>query len=208
MKTKYVVVVLGLCINAARADISCDSGTCLSKFNCYESISINDGAPRGNGFICENAGDGTSTCSCTLNGSTKQYPMYCQTSVDCISGYICNGYWECVPDANTSCPPGDWQVFSDFDEGYQIRELQMMEDWGCDSSGQYELRCNAGYYGTPEWPEDEDPIGCSMCPPLGGTLANSATGATKKNQCYIPANTKLMDDSGVFEYTSNCFYSN
>lgn len=218
MKTKYILsgLLASLCINTSNAkmigDIECDSGTCISEYNCYDSIpgtADYGGSLRGAGLLCDAAGDGSSTCSCEFDGNTTEYPMYCEVSDNCYSGYVCDGHWECVLADDDTCPPGEWELFSEYDEGYQKRELQTYGKYGtCTPNGTYELRCNDGYWGTAEQPEDEDPTGCTMCPPFGGALANSTAGAnTDITSCYMPANTQIKDETGTFIYTSDCFYS-
>ena len=66
-----------------------------------------------------------------------------------------------------------------------------------------EYRCAAGYYGTPTSLSD----GCYRCPSSGVVYGTSAAGSTEITSCYMPSETSMTDDSGTFQFTSDCYYS-
>lgn len=68
----------------------------------------------------------------------------------------------------------------------------------------YIYYCAQGYYGeSGPWYDISD-FTCAQCP-NGGTTADY--NANDISACYVPAGTKSDDDTGYFEFTENCFYS-
>ena len=60
--------------------------------------------------------------------------------------------------------------------------------------------CRAGYYGD----AGNNGRNCTKCPG-GGT---SAAGSTSITDCYMSSGSTGSDATGMFIYTSNCYYSN
>jgi len=222
MKTKILIGVgclLGLFDNAMGAwcdsvKTCCDSGTCITN-GCYETVPAAQ-TLRGNGFICENVRP-NSTCTCTKDGSTTVYPMYCQTNVDCAPGYKCGANWECVwddsdnedlecrVDEDCEYKADPWEEA--YDPGFQVRTHLGCDDV-CVETRFQDVRCIAGYWGQPDTPTEDDPMGCYPCPTLLGYAGLSINGAQYQTQCYIAEGQSLTDNTGTFEFTSDCYYTN
>ena len=58
--------------------------------------------------------------------------------------------------------------------------------------------CKSGDYGIP------GSSGCTSCPSPG----TSGIGTTSIGNCYIPTNKSYTDETGTYEYTSPCYYTN
>ena len=82
--------------------------------------------------------------------------------------------------------------------------------------GEVQNRCASGYYGQG--------VDCEPCPdapdsavetsdglllvlsPISSDVADSSPFATTINDCYMMARRSRQDDTGVWEYSSNCYY--
>ncbi len=91
----------------------------------------------------------------------------------------------------------------------------------CTTDMRYTCTCNSGY--IPYYPSEQcecvttcpagqygDGVTCTACPfpgtsQSGTNFTNIANNAEKRN-CYIPKNTSVTDESGTYEFTSNCNY--
>lgn len=76
--------------------------------------------------------------------------------------------------------------------------------YSCSGSSSYEYGCAAGYYQTGA---SGGTITCSECPSLGTLKGTSAEGSTDITACYLPANKDGTDNTGTFQFTSNCYYT-
>lgn len=78
-------------------------------------------------------------------------------------------------------------------------------DGSCTSVYTYE--CGCGRYGTFYYADECDTAtgdaSCKACPDGGKTDAYG----TKISDCYLPTGTEMSDESGTYEFTSNCHYS-
>lgn len=78
-------------------------------------------------------------------------------------------------------------------------------DGSCTSVYTYE--CGCGRYGTFYYADECDTAtgdaSCKACPDGGKTDAYG----TKISDCYLPTGTEISDESGTYEFTSNCHYS-
>ena len=62
-----------------------------------------------------------------------------------------------------------------------------------------DCKCNKGYY--------KNGASCERCPSIGNVYGTTETsGATSINQCYMPLNTDIEDETGTFDFTSDCYY--
>lgn len=67
--------------------------------------------------------------------------------------------------------------------------------------------CKAGYY--------KNGTSCAHCPGseeggagIGETWGSSSAGATNITQCYIEAWQEICDDTGCFDFTKDCYWTN
>lgn len=85
--------------------------------------------------------------------------------------------------------------------GYQVRTVKTCNCNTCKSES--EFRCAKGYYGTPTTVG----AGCTRCPTLGDKNGTTeSAGTTGINACIFPANTAVSDDTGTYEFTTDCQY--
>lgn len=84
-------------------------------------------------------------------------------------------------------------------------------------------RCADGYYttdttlslGLPDGTTDNSSIKCTACPQaeddtafwIAAPYVASKAGLASLADCYIKANSPISNDSGTYEYTSNCMYT-
>jgi len=114
---------------------------------------------------------------------------------------------QCIVDADCEEYTDAWEEA--YDPGYQVRA-----HWACDElytcfgTHAQDVRCIAGYWGQPDTPTEDDPMGCYPCPTLGGYAGLSINGAQYQTQCYIAAGAKVTDNTGTFELISDCYYTN
>jgi len=139
-------------------------------------------------------------CGQFLSEYTCDKPSLCTTSQSSCTPQAC----ECTKkqqECPEECPSTSWGAH---DTGYQKR---------CNTNTyQCEYRCAAGYYGS----STDGTSGCESCPTYlassGISLkpsvhnGSSIAGATQKNQCYIPTNTKFNETKGSGIYSDNCYY--
>ncbi|MBQ8294335.1 MAG: hypothetical protein IJX89_03040 [Alphaproteobacteria bacterium] len=108
---------------------------------------------------------------------------------------------ECEEDSD--CEPS--VLLEITDEG---KVLMQAEGWcggdmKCEWDSEY-YYCARGYYGEyGPWMDISD-FTCAQCP-NGGTTVDYY--ASSISECYVSAGTKFDDDTGTYEFTENCFYS-
>ena len=172
---------------------------------------------------------------CPAPGGT--YGCYCNTTTtyECAAGYY--GYPTSASSTCSKCPDGTWSargtqtvggcvsggntdvgdvlditicptmsnVWTDVETGYQAMYSQLSNPklgLPC------KVRCAPGYYGTATWtPETATLSGCAKCPTSGGIAASSEAGSTDITNCYIPAGTSFTGSTGIWSYTSNCYWT-
>lgn len=121
-------------------------------------------------------------------------PFYCNADTG-ITECRC----ECA--GCTDCDTIEWANITGR-AGYQIRTVATCNCSTCTKKTEY--RCAAGYYGS----TSNGVSGCTKCTALGTTAANSSAGSSLQTSCYIPSRTNISDTSGVYQFTSNCYYKN
>ena len=82
----------------------------------------------------------------------------------------------------------------------------------CSNVATPDISCHAGYYLVSKGNSISGYTKtCEQCPPLGlgdnPVLGRSAYGSTSITQCYIPLNTDILDATGTYLFTSDCYYS-
>jgi len=102
-------------------------------------------------------------------------------------------------------------------EKYGSKEYEVCDELDyCYPAWQY--TCNQGYYGAPKYTAQSnfDYDDCTRCPAIEGTtiygvVSANADGHGYDNysikKCYIPKDTEISDETGVYIFTENCAYS-
>lgn len=146
------------------------------------------------------------------------------TGITCQTGQVCcyynnaGGCMKCA--AAGSCPTCTCPLNTDNDpticsstewtangtEGTYHRCLQVQSNAALEICG-CQYSCMPGYYMTYDATAAKNI--CVRCPSINGvygtTVDHNINGITS---CYIPTGTSLSDDTGTFEFTSQCNYTN
>jgi len=108
----------------------------------------------------------------------------------------------------------DWVATT---EKYGYKEYEICDELdSCYPAYQY--KCNQGYYGTPKYTAQSnfDYDGCTRCPAIEGTTIYGVVSTNIDEggydnysiiKCYIPKDTEINDETGVYTFTENCAYS-
>jgi len=137
-----------------------------------------------------------STIPCVLSGTVSGSTDYRVCSYKSLSANPCQA-------CNCKTSTGSWQTAGN----HVVRQLRVSTTAGqysCSANSSYYYGCSAGYY---QYTGSGSGIVCADCPSSGGVPGTNAEGTTDITTCYIPANTKLTDDTGRFVYTGNCYYT-
>lgn len=148
------------------------------------------------------------TCTCPGYGHSVGYidiptgkcMVTCSQACSTLDGCHCskvsyNGYWYYC---DCSAYPGHGKYCETCLPGYyavrRIMETKTQEIYNC-------YPCPKGTY--------KSVIGtapsCTKCPNGGTTLT---TGATSINDCLYPKNENYEDNTGIYIYTEDCYYTN
>lgn len=109
----------------------------------------------------------------------------------------------------------DWQPAGQGDNLYVIegRATPYITDpmtAHCDCGVLTEYRCASGYWGRPT----NTTSGCTKCLSMRNHVDTtdvpglSSAGSTSITQCYMRANVRLRDNTGIFQFTQPCYYTN
>ncbi|MBN1325104.1 MAG: hypothetical protein JW974_02710 [Alphaproteobacteria bacterium] len=165
-------------------------------------------------WVCDGGGTSYETCNTCQSGFTKTL----------ISGLGCSNVYNCIENCTgcTNCTDIGWTAYN---AGYERYTDKTCVCNTCNIT--YSYRCSAGYYGTSN---SIGTSGCIVCPanatcpggnastffcisgyykngtvcticPSGGS---SLPGSTSITSCNISSGD---DESGIFEYDPNCYYS-
>jgi hypothetical protein len=178
-------------------------------------------------ILCDNANSGSGeveTCMSSLQhptcdgGTTTPYMVVgiCDTGTTLISD-------RCIPNANQTSMKGGQYCYTcrpcngcstdcaanttawglTGTAGYETRTAGYCYCESCRSRVEY--RCTTLYYGT----STDGKTGCKSCRiETGNDDAMSSPGTTEKTGCYLPPRTNpYNDDTGSFQYTQNCNWS-
>ncbi len=147
-------------------------------------LMLANGAYCNNGDMkCVDGGslDSNNRCYKFING---QYYYYDATDEDYFKS--------CSRDSD--CAAGNWGTSGSYQMRYKAK---------CDMNrtvcvlGDPEYRCAPNYYGTG--------TNCTSCK-NSHSAAVSIAGSTSINNCYIPANARISDDTGTYTFMSDCYY--
>lgn len=129
----------------------------------------------------------------------------CGVSFTTTTRNICTCGTQC-----DSCGAGITPLWFSPETGYQSQiEYSCGLTTECECTQSTKYRCDAGYYGTASYSQLTGYRGCTRCPSSGGVYGTSTAGnGTEITSCYIPTTSTLTDDTGSYQYTSNCYYSN
>lgn len=205
MKKYFIIGTALMCAlvayDAYAANVNCMSSSCGNSG--YTEIDL-----------VSNCASKTSICY----GNNKYYS--CTT---CLSGYTrtamstgpmmgcsntgtyytckinCTGCSDCTSDAS-------WSAIGN---GYQRKTTRTCNCNTCIETHSYQ--CGPGYYGS----SSNGTSGCERCPgsKAGGAgdgepWGYSIAGATSITQCYIEAWMEICDDTGCFDFTDDCYWTN
>lgn len=146
------------------------------------------------------------SCSNCPSGLTRVERSVSVPGCDKVSYYDCVSSCTECPD----CESEDWKPYSSsgttvFITGYERKVTATCIYSTCTCSKRTQYRCAGGYYGS----SLNGTSGCSLCPGnsygevliRGGSVAGSNTDMT---DCYV---TSGGDESGLYSYTQNCYYT-
>ena len=138
-------------------------------------------------------------CTACKSGTGTELTNRGFTSSVCETTYL---YQDCTtpcPDCTDCTSDTSW---SSGNIGYQKKVSRTCSCGTCVETPSY--RCAAGYYGS----SSNGTSGCTRCPSSGGVYGTSAAGSTAITSCYIPSGTSMTDDTGTYQFTSSCYYTN
>lgn len=102
-----------------------------------------------------------------------------------------------------NCAPEEWTVTA---IGHERRRDNYCSGNLCLS--RLQRRCAEVWYGVPK---AVGTSGCQMCPKIGDvvalTIPPETGGEVGIDECFLPKETTLSDNTGDFEYTQNCYYT-
>lgn len=191
-----------------------NSNKCKFKFSTSNNTDI-DNAVLG--------GDTCKSLSTYTILSSNGVPYACASDSDCDSanGWVCRnisptyGVGICTQTgcgSNCVVGTGDWYTANSYPE-YEERLITKCEEltnttysnYNCSRS--LDARCAKGAYGTN--PKAAPYSGCTQCPnDENNTPGTSAAGSQSITDCYIPSGTTYSDNTGTWQYTSPCHYTN
>ncbi len=113
-----------------------------------------------------------------IANGTKTTQLCAYVTPNCVTGCFC-------------CPTSTF-VICNCNPGYHMVYTPDRDGCTC------EKNCTTGFYG--------DGRVCSPCPAPGTT--DAAIYSNQITECFVPANENITDNSGTYQYTANCKYTN
>lgn len=208
MKIKHIIITAGVAVTIFAPEFALASTIkpiCSAARCTMTSPTTPDNSPN-----CKTYTDSCYAGPHRIRSCDSCATGYTRTSVSTtLSGCIGTvTYYDCKSsssggddDCDGTCPDCESTDWVSNGIGRQTKTTATCNRTTCKCSKTSENRCIAGYYGFGIALVGSDSSGCTRCPSQGHSELGNNTTITK---CYI---TSGSDETGQFEYSQNCYYT-